>query len=119
MTQNNYPRTLRFAQRLEAGIYKRSADTAALKERLYCHRRQAKPLVNVSNRNRAKRDMSDKLMIVPGDKGEEWLGAPSQCLDKICFCGSAESSLIHLIDLVDVFELLKSDCDHGYLHRRI
>lgn len=119
MTQNDYPLTLLFAQRLEAGIYKRRADAAALEERRYRHRRKAKPPVDTSDRNRAKRDMSDNLMIVLGNKREEWLGAPAQCLDKICFCGSGESSQIHLIDRLDIFWLLKSDCDYGYWHERI
>jgi hypothetical protein len=67
------------------------------------HLRKAKPTVDIADRNRAKCDMSDNLMIVLGNKREEWLGAPAQCLDKICFCGSSESSQIHLIGRLDIF----------------
>src|SRR5260221_14488546 len=92
MTQNDYPLTLLFAQRLEAGIYKRRADAAALEERRYRHRRKAKPPVDTSDRNPAKRDMSDNLIIVLGNKREEWLGAPAQDCDKIYSSASRDSS---------------------------
>jgi hypothetical protein len=63
----------------------------------------AEPAVNNLLLPRAIGDVTDNLMIVLGDKREEWLGALAQFLDKIWFCGSAESSEIHLINRLDIF----------------